>query len=70
MDCSDSTALGHEARRKLYEYVDRHGTVAPGDVRNHLGIDASAFRHHVAILRRDGHLEKVDGGLRVTIDSY
>ncbi len=69
MEFTESSTFGHEDRTKLYEYVDRHGAVEPGATRELLGIDASAFRHHVAILRRDGRLEEVGGRLCVATDA-
>jgi len=33
-------------------------------------MDERAFRHHVAILRRDGYLERVDGRLQVAIEDH
>ncbi|SDK71343.1 GNAT family N-acetyltransferase [Natronorubrum texcoconense] len=61
--------FGHDDRKRIYEHVERHGAVDPDDVQGSLGIDPSGFRHHVAILKRDGQLEEADGKLRVTIDA-
>ncbi len=61
--------FGHEDRKGIYEYVERHGAVDPDEVRDHLGIDAGGFKHHVAILKRDGRLAEADDTLRVTIDA-
>ncbi|OAQ52543.1 hypothetical protein HTG_13040 [Natrinema mahii] len=66
---SETLEFGHEDRKRIYEYVERHGAVDPDDARERLGIDPSGFRHHVAILKRDGRLEKGEGKLRVTIDA-
>ncbi|OLZ40719.1 acetyltransferase [Natrinema saccharevitans] len=66
---TEELEFGHEDRKRIYEYVERHGAVDPEDTRERLGIDSSGFRHHVAILKRDGRLEKGDGKLRVTIDA-
>ena len=56
-------AFSHVDRRRIYEYVERHGAVAPEDVREALEIDPQGFRHHVALLKRDGRLEEDDGSL-------
>ncbi|WP_265111738.1 GNAT family N-acetyltransferase [Halosolutus halophilus] len=69
MEFSESLEFGHADRKKIYEHVERHGAVDPDAVQGHLGIDPSGFRHHVAILKRDGRLDEVDGKLRVTIDA-
>ncbi|WP_049921037.1 GNAT family N-acetyltransferase [Halopiger djelfimassiliensis] len=66
---SETLEFGHADRRRIYEYVERHGTVEPDEARSQLDIDPSGFRHHVAILKRDGRLEETDGKLRVTIDA-
>ncbi|MFC4542038.1 GNAT family N-acetyltransferase [Halosolutus amylolyticus] len=69
MEFSESLEFGHADRKGIYEYVERHGAVDPDEVQSHLGIDPSGFRHHVAILKRDGRLDERDGKLRVTIDA-
>ncbi|QFU83664.1 GNAT family N-acetyltransferase [Natronorubrum aibiense] len=69
MASSQPLEFGHDDRKQIYEYVERHGAVDPDDTRRHLGIEPGAFRHHVAILKRDGRLEEADGTLRVTIDA-
>ena len=61
--------FGHEDRKRIYEYVERHGSVAPSTVQQRLGIDPGGFRHHVAILRRDGRLETIEGKLRVVVEA-
>ncbi|NUB92251.1 GNAT family N-acetyltransferase [Haloterrigena sp. SYSU A558-1] len=69
MVSSQPLEFGHDDRRRIYEYVERHGAVAPDDARSELRIDPSGFRHHVAILKRDGRLEATDGTLRVVLDA-
>ncbi|AXR77996.1 GNAT family N-acetyltransferase [Natrarchaeobaculum sulfurireducens] len=69
MRSRESLEFGHEDRKQLYEYVERHGAVDPVDARKSLDIDPVGFRHHVAILKRDGRIAEIDGTLRVTIDA-
>ncbi|ARS90767.1 GNAT family N-acetyltransferase [Natrarchaeobaculum aegyptiacum] len=69
MGMSESLEFGHEDRKQIYEYVERHGAVDAEDAQGALGVDPGGFRHHVAILKRDGRLEETDGKLRVTIDA-
>ena len=69
MTTAETLEFGHEDRRRIYEYVERHGTVDSEEARERLGIDPGGFRHHVAILKRDGRLEVDEGTLRVTIDA-
>ncbi|GAB3689879.1 GNAT family N-acetyltransferase [Salinarchaeum chitinilyticum] len=61
----------HDDRKALYEYVEEHGAVDPDDAQaDCLPHDPGGFRHHVAILRRNGHLERTpDGQLQVAIDT-
>ncbi|PCR89732.1 GNAT family N-acetyltransferase [Natrinema ejinorense] len=69
MASTDTLEFGHTDRKRIYEYVERHGVVDPDEARDRLGLDPGGFRHHVAILKRDGRLEEDDGELRVTIDA-
>ncbi|GAB3027045.1 bifunctional helix-turn-helix transcriptional regulator/GNAT family N-acetyltransferase [Natronobiforma cellulositropha] len=61
--------FGHDDRRRIYEYVERHGAADLDETCERLGIDPGGFRHHVAILKRDGRLEETDGTLRVALDA-
>ncbi|WP_226006783.1 GNAT family N-acetyltransferase [Natrinema salinisoli] len=69
MSSTDTLEFGHADRKEIYEYVERHGAVDPDETQEHLNLDPSGFRHHVAILKRDGRIEEQDGTLRVTIDA-
>jgi len=69
MATQQEIAFDHEDRRDIYDYLERHGAVEPDDVRDELGIDPRGFKHHVAILKRDGYLEDADGLLRVSIEA-
>ncbi|MDQ2052489.1 GNAT family N-acetyltransferase [Natronolimnohabitans sp. A-GB9] len=69
METTEPLEFGHADRKAIYEYVERHGAVDPDDAQSELDIEPSGFRHHVAILKRDGRLEGEDGKLRVTIDA-
>ncbi|SEV86679.1 bifunctional helix-turn-helix transcriptional regulator/GNAT family N-acetyltransferase [Natrinema salifodinae] len=65
----ETLEFGHEDRRRIYEYVERQGAADPDETRDRLGVDPSGFRHHVAILKRDGRIEEEGGKLRVTLDA-
>ncbi|MEY7848400.1 N-acetyltransferase family protein [Natrarchaeobius sp. A-rgal3] len=69
MDFSETLEFGHADRKRIYEFVERQGAVDPESVRERLDIEQSAFRHHAAILKRDGRLAEEHGTLRVTIDA-
>jgi ribosomal protein S18 acetylase RimI-like enzyme len=69
MKVADELQFGHDDREQIYQYVESHGAVTPEEVRGELRVDPGGFRHHVAILRRDGLLEEVDGRLRVAFEA-
>lgn len=69
MEFAEELQFGHDDRKRIYEYVERRGTVPQDDARDALSIDPGGFRHHVAILRRDGYLEEVDETLRVALEA-
>jgi len=65
MQLHDDLEFGHEDRRRIYEYVERHGSADTEAVQRAVGVDRRGMRHHVAILRRDGYLREEGGELRV-----
>ncbi|QLK26478.1 GNAT family N-acetyltransferase [Natrinema zhouii] len=69
MESAETLEFGHADRKEIYEYVERRGAVDPEETRDRLGLDPGGFRHHVAILKRDGRIEEEEGTLRVTIDA-
>ena len=69
MELTESLDFGHDGRRDVYEYVERHGAVEPDQAMEALRMDQREFGHHVAILKRDGILaESDDGRLRISYD--
>ncbi|USZ68844.1 GNAT family N-acetyltransferase [Halorussus salilacus] len=68
MEFSESLEFDHEDRKRIYEFVERHGEVEADDARDRLRVDPGGFRHHVAILKRDGYLEELDGRLRAAFE--
>jgi len=69
MNVRGDLSFGHEDREQIYGYVESHGAVTAEEVRSALRIDPGGFRHHVAILRRDGLLAEDDGKLRVAVEA-
>ncbi|WIV68035.1 bifunctional helix-turn-helix transcriptional regulator/GNAT family N-acetyltransferase [Natrialbaceae archaeon AArc-T1-2] len=69
MPFTEDLEFGHEDRKRIYEYVERHGAVEPDEIRKQLNLDPGGARHHIAILKRDGRLENRNGTLQVTIDA-
>src|SRR6056297_2477562 len=68
MKFSETLEFDHEDRKRIYEYVESHGEVDAEEARDVLHVDHGGFRHHVAILKRDGYLEEHDGKLRASFD--
>ena len=59
MRVSHERDFGHEDRERIYNHVESHGSVTERSLqREFTDIDPSGLRHHVAILRRDGYLER------------
>lgn len=68
MEITEPLQFDHADRRDIYEYVESNGAVRAENVRKALQMEPRPFGHHVAILRRDGMLERVDGDLRVAYE--
>ncbi len=69
MELTERLDFDHEDRKRIYEYVERHGRVSADRVRDELNLTPRGMRHHVAILRRDGYVEDEDGDLVVTFEN-
>lgn len=69
MQITDDLDFSHRDRKDIYEYVEQQGTVDYDETRQALRMDETAFGHHVAILKRDGVLERADDDrLRVAFE--
>jgi len=68
MELSETLTFDHEDRKRIYEYVEAHGSATVGDVERALGLDPRGVRHHAAILRRDGYVNVDDGELTVAFE--
>ncbi|RQH03569.1 GNAT family N-acetyltransferase [Natrarchaeobius oligotrophus] len=77
MVLTEPISIDGDERERIYEYVEAHGAVDAERARRELFPDdppgdpqyARAFRHGVAILKRDGYLEEgADGTLRIAVD--
>jgi ribosomal protein S18 acetylase RimI-like enzyme len=56
-------------RRRIYEYVERHGGIEPEAVRDALEFDQRRFGHHLSMLKRDGYLTERDGRLEIALET-
>ncbi|MFC3958494.1 helix-turn-helix domain-containing GNAT family N-acetyltransferase [Halovivax cerinus] len=65
----DTLEFGHDDRRAIYQYVERHGTATMDELEDELPVDPGGLRHHVAILKRDGYLEADGDHYHVALDA-
>ena len=69
MQVSETVDFSHEDRKSIYQCIENSdGAIAAEAVRESLRLDPSGFRHHVAILKRDGLIEERGGELRATFE--
>lgn len=76
MALTEPIQIDGDERERIYEYVEAHGAVDRERAREELfpkdppgkAQHTRAFRHSVAMLKRDGYLEEDDGRLRIAID--
>lgn len=69
MQVSEAFEFTHEDRKSIYQCIeDSDGTIAASEVRDALRLDPSGFRHHVAILKRDGLVTEEGGMLSATFE--
>jgi ribosomal protein S18 acetylase RimI-like enzyme len=55
-------------REDVFDYINGRGLVDYEEARRDLNMDEEMFGHHVAILKRNGLIQNVEGRLRVTFD--
>lgn len=69
MQFSDELEFGHRDRKDIYGYIERYGHVPYEKARRALNMSPEAFGHHVAVLRREGIVERTaDDELRVAFE--
>jgi ribosomal protein S18 acetylase RimI-like enzyme len=68
MQFSDDLEFDHRDRKDIYDYIERNGRVNYDEARAALGMDETAFGHHVAILRRDGVVEREEDMLTLSFE--
>jgi ribosomal protein S18 acetylase RimI-like enzyme len=56
-------------RREIYDLIERQGRVSEADARRRLGMSREMFGHHVAMLERDGIVERADGELQLSFEA-
>jgi L-amino acid N-acyltransferase YncA len=70
MKATDRPQFDTTDRQRIYQYVERNGAVRPEELYDEriVRVEPERFRQLVAIMKRDGVLEEVDGTLRVALD--
>ena len=70
MKATDRPQFDTTDRQRIYQYVERNGAVRPEELYDEsiVRVEPERFRQLVAIMKRDGVLEEVNGTLRVALD--
>jgi ribosomal protein S18 acetylase RimI-like enzyme len=68
MQFSDDLEFDHRDRKDIYDYIERNGRVDYDEAQAALNMDETAFGHHVAILRRDGVIEREEEELQLAFE--
>ncbi|AFO56495.1 MULTISPECIES: GNAT family N-acetyltransferase [unclassified Natrinema] len=68
MDAIERPTFASEASRRIYEYVERHGTVERHKLPEIMSLPDEEFRACLAELKSDGYLEDADGTLRIALE--
>ncbi|UPM44422.1 GNAT family N-acetyltransferase [Halocatena salina] len=69
MQARQTPAFETPDHRRIYEYVEQQGTVAPREAAEALEMDPEQFHHELAVLKRDGYLEEQDDTIRVALEA-
>ncbi|WIV67490.1 GNAT family N-acetyltransferase [Natrialbaceae archaeon AArc-T1-2] len=57
-----------ETSKRIYEYVERHGTANRHALRDALSLSAETFQDHLERLTSEGYLESEGGTLRIALE--
>ncbi|OAQ52565.1 N-acetyltransferase GCN5 [Natrinema mahii] len=68
MDALERPTFDSEASRRLYEYVERHGTVERHKLREIVSLPAEEFQTRLEELKTDGYLAEDGGTLRLALE--
>ncbi|SEV86526.1 GNAT family N-acetyltransferase [Natrinema salifodinae] len=68
MDAIDRPSFASDASRRIYEYVERHGTVERHKVLDVVSLPSEEFRTRLEELKSDGYLEEDGGTLRIALE--
>lgn len=68
MDARERPAFSSDASKRIYEYVERHGTAERHKLLDIVSLSSEEFRTRLEELKADGYLEEEGGTLRVAIE--
>jgi ribosomal protein S18 acetylase RimI-like enzyme len=68
MDAIERPTFASEASRRIYEYVERHGTVERHKLLDVVSLPAEEFEARLEELKADGYLEEDGGTLRLALE--
>ncbi|WP_254764319.1 GNAT family N-acetyltransferase [Natrinema marinum] len=68
MDVRERPAFSSDASKRMYEYVERHGTAERHKLLDIVSLPAEEFRTHLEELKDDGYLEEEGGTLRIALE--
>ncbi|AEH37452.1 GNAT family N-acetyltransferase [Halopiger xanaduensis] len=65
MGSTERPTFSSDASRRLYEYVERHGTVERHKLREYVSLSSDEFGSRLEELKADGYLEEDGGTLQI-----
>ncbi|MFC4249279.1 GNAT family N-acetyltransferase [Natribaculum luteum] len=68
MDAIERPTFESDASRRIYEYVERNGTVKRNSLRDHVDLSAEEFGTHLEELKTRGYLEEEGGTLQIALE--
>ena len=68
MGVTERPTFSSDASRRLYEYVERNGTVERHKLREVVALPSEEFRSHLESLKDDGYLEEDGGTLQIGVE--
>ncbi|WP_137289918.1 GNAT family N-acetyltransferase [Natronorubrum halophilum] len=68
MGATERPTFATDASRRLYEYVERNGTVERHKLLDVVSLSSEEFQSHLERLKADGYLTEEDGTLRIELE--
>ena len=68
MGATDRPTFSSDANRRIYEYVERHGTVERYKLLEFVSLSTDEFSDRLEALKSDGYLEEDGGTLRIALE--